>query len=223
MTDSNDRRTAESTDRPTKSVDEFAERYDSMAAEYDEKYDLDDSENEEYASIVSLVVEHANAGPGDTVVDLGAGTGFVTFELAEDADEVVGRDISEEMVAKAHEKAAERGIENASFDVGSFREPHVDDCDIVVSNLAIHHLDDEGKQAAIETVADLEPRQFVIGTAMFFDERDPDDPVYDPDIVYPATVGNMVCWLTDAGFTITAVEKVSNVVGVLVAEYPETS
>lgn len=203
--------------RPRKTVDEFATRYDAKATKYDEKYGLGD-DGGEYAETAELVVEHADVDPDDVVVDLGAGTGIVTVELAEDATKVIGRDISDRMLEKARDNAAEREIENVRFDRGSFREPNVEEADIVVTNLALHHLGDEAKRNAIEVVSTLEPRRFVIGAAMFFDERDPDDPEYDPEVVYPSTVGNLVHWLTDAGFAVTTVEKISSVAGVVVAE-----
>lgn len=205
----------------TKSVEEFAEHYDRQADEYDENHTLHTDEHAEYAGLVSLIVEYADPGPDETVVDLGAGTGVVTLELAEKAGAVIGRDISEEMVERARSKAAERDVENVEFGLGRFRAPNVDDADVVVTNLAFHNLDDEAKREAIITVATLEPRRFVIGAAMFFDERHPEEPEYDPDAIYPATVGNMVDWLTGAEFVITDVVKLLEYGGIIVSDSRE--
>ncbi|MEF8789217.1 MAG: class I SAM-dependent methyltransferase, partial [Haloarculaceae archaeon] len=186
-----------------RSLDEHAARFDEYAAEYDE------DKSDEYLACVSLVVEHAAPEPDDVVLDLGTGTGAIALALAPDAGRVIGRDISEGMMERAREKTAERGIENVEFGEGTFREPNVEvPVDIVVSNFAMHHLSDAEKREAIRTVADLGPRRFVLGDVMFFDEPDPGEPFYDPEVDDPATVGLLADALTDAGFALTAVEMV---------------
>jgi cyclopropane fatty-acyl-phospholipid synthase-like methyltransferase len=156
------------------------------------------------------------------VLDLGTGTGAIALALAPAAGRVVGRDISEGMMEQAREKARERGFENVELGRGTFREPNFEGrVDIVVSNFAMHHLSDEEKREAIEVVASLGPRKFVLGDVMFFGAPDPDEPFYSPDVDDPSTVGYLADALTDAGFSLTAVEMVHEQVGVLVAERPE--
>jgi len=53
---------------------------------------------------------------------------------------------------------------------------------------------------------------------MLFADADPDDPFYTPDVDDPATVGALADMFTDAGFALTAVERVHDQVGVLVGE-----
>ena len=201
-----------------RSLADHAARFDEKAPEYDS------SKSDEYKAAVSLVVEHAAPGPGDVVLDLGTGTGAIALALAEDAGRVVGRDISGGMLERAREKAADRGLENASFGEGRFREPRVDAADlgtavdVVTSNFAMHHLSDEEKREAIDVVGALEPRRVVLGDVMFFGEPDPDEPFYSPEVDDPATVGTLAEAFTDAGFALTAVERVHDQVGVLVGE-----
>ncbi|ELZ23835.1 type 12 methyltransferase [Haloterrigena salina JCM 13891] len=52
---------------------------------------------------------------------------------------------------------------------------------------------------------------------MFFNSSDPEEPLFGHG-VDAATVGMLVDALTDAGFVLTAVERVHDQVGVLVAE-----
>ena len=53
------------------------------------------------------------------ILDVGAGTGFLSLILAEMGYDVVGVDLSEEMIRKAKEKAADRGVElKIKFKVG---------------------------------------------------------------------------------------------------------
>ncbi|WP_436347829.1 class I SAM-dependent methyltransferase [Natronorubrum sp. FCH18a] len=196
-----------------KSVEEFASAFDDWAEEYDE-----DNDFEERRVMESLVVEHASPGSADTVVDFGTGTGAIALKLADDADEVIGRDISTGMLEQARKKAAEAGIENVEFGTGRFRAPNVAEADVVVTNLALHHLCDAEKREAVRTIADLGPRRIVFGEAMYFDDRNPVDPLFSPDTVYPSTVGHMVDAITAAGYAVTAVERVHEEAGVLVAE-----
>ena len=201
-----------------RTLEEHAERFDEIAPEYDE------DTTPEYRSAVSLVVEHAAPTETDTVLDLGTGTGAIALAVAEDADRVLGRDISEGMLDQAQTKAAECGLSNVTFDTGRFREPNVPDgiaVDVVTSNFAMHHLSDEQKREAIGIVADLGARRFVLGDVMFFGEPDPSDPFYSPAVDDPATVGMLADAFTDAGFALTAVERIHDQVGVLVGERRE--
>jgi SAM-dependent methyltransferase len=197
-----------------KTTEEHAARFDEKAAAYDERQD-----SEEYRAAASLVVKHADPTPEDIVLDLGTGTGAIALALAPDAERVLGRDISAGMMEEARAKADEVGIDNLALAEGTFREPAVDDpIDVVVSNFAMHHLADDEKREAIETIAGLEPQKLALGDVMFFDEPDPDEPFYSPAVDDPATVGTLADALTDAGFSLTAVERVHDQVGVLVAE-----
>jgi SAM-dependent methyltransferase len=196
-----------------KSIDEHAARFDEVADSYDE------DQSAEYEACAALVVEHAAPRPDEVVLDIGTGTGAIALALAADAGRVVGRDISEGMLARAREKAAETGLENVEFGEGTFRDPDYDGpVDVVTSNFAMHHLSDDEKREAIATIADLGPRRVVLGDVMFFGEPDPGEPFYSPDVDDPATVGVLVDALTDAGLAVTAVEMVHEQVGVVVAE-----
>ncbi|PSP67362.1 SAM-dependent methyltransferase [Halobacteriales archaeon QS_1_69_70] len=193
--------------------EEHAARFDEKAADYD------DTETDEYRTCVSLVVDHADPARDDVVLDLGCGTGAIALRLADAAARVVGRDISDGMLAEARRKAAERGVENVAFGPGTFREPAVEaSVDVVVSNFAMHHLSDAEKRDAIAVIAELEPRRFVLGDVMFFGDPDPAEPFYSPEVDDPATVGVLADALTAAGFSLVAVERVHEQVGVLVAE-----
>lgn len=196
-----------------KDSEDHAARFDEKAGEYD------GSKSAEYRACADLVIDHAAPDVDGIVLDLGTGTGAIALALAPAADRVVGRDISEGMMDEARAKADEKGIENVEFAHGSFREPEFDGpVAIVTSNFAMHHLSDEQKREAIDVIAALQPRRFVLGDVMLFGEPDPDEPFYSPDVDDPATVGVLADALTDAGFSLTAVERVHEQVGVLVAE-----
>lgn len=197
-------------------IEDLADRFSQIAHHYDDKHDSE--EKTIYNACASLVIDHANPQSDDVVLDLGTGTGLIALALAGNAEHVVGRDISEGMLEQAQAKAVDSGIKNVEFDYGEFRDPQYEDqVDIVVSNFALHHLPDEEKREAIRAIADLGPHRFVLGDAMFFDSPDPEEPLFGHG-VDAATVGMLVDVLTDAGFVLTAVERVHDQVGVLVAE-----
>ncbi|WP_152040306.1 class I SAM-dependent methyltransferase [Salinigranum salinum] len=195
-----------------KTREEYAARFSAKAADYDDA-------SPEYLACCDLVVDHAAPGPDDVVLDLGTGTGAIALALAPHAKRVVSRDISEGMLDRAREKARERGIDNVEFGDGAFRAPAFEEpVDVVTSNFALHHLSDDEKREAVETIAALGPRRFVLGDVMFFGEPDPDEPFYSPEVDDPATVGTLADVFTDCGFALTAVERVHDQVGVLVGE-----
>ncbi|WP_435358544.1 class I SAM-dependent methyltransferase [Haloarchaeobius sp. DFWS5] len=198
-------------------IEDHAARFDEMAGRYDDEVNNTD----EYRACVSLVLEHAldDLTDEDTVLDLGCGTGAIGLSLADAAGNVVCRDISDGMLEQAREKAADAGLDNVDVGEGSFREPNYDgEVDVVVTNFAMHHLSDEEKREAIQVIADLKPRKFVLGDVMFFGEPNPDEPFYSPEVDDPSTVGHLADAFTDAGFVLTAVEPVHDQVGVLVGE-----
>lgn len=196
-----------------KTIEEHAARFDEVAAEYDE------DKSPEYNECVALTLEHAAPSSQDTVLDLGCGTGAIALGLADDAERVVGRDISEGMRSQARQKAEERGIGNVEFGEGTFREPNVEvSPDVVTTNFALHHLANDEKREAISVIANLNPERIVLGDVMFFGEPNPDEPFYSPAVDDPAAVGALADAFTDEGYALTAVEKVHDQVGVLAAQ-----
>lgn len=196
-----------------RSPEEHARRFDEKAADYDD----DRNQSQEYRACANLVVDAAAPEPDHVVLDLGAGTGAIGLTLADQANRVVLRDVSEGMLDRAQRKARDRGLENVEIGSGSFREPHYDGpADVIVSNFALHHLSDEQKRDAIRVMAGYDPERIVLGDVMFFEEPDPDEPFYSPEVDDPATVGTLVEAFTDVGYAVVAVERVHDQVGVIV-------
>src|SRR5688500_19184865 len=71
------------------------------------------------------IAEALEVGPGDTVIDVGCGSGVLSFVAARlGADRVVGCDISEEAVEMARLNARALGLEErCEFRVGSLLDP----------------------------------------------------------------------------------------------------
>ena len=107
--------------------------------------------------------------PGDRVLDVGTGSGIVAHAMAPLVSEVVGVDISPEMLelARASQAANESFVEG---DARSLNFP--DGCfDKVTARMAFHHLVEGGERAMRECHRVLRP-----GGLMVFSEAVPPDP-----------------------------------------------
>lgn len=81
--------------------------------------------------------------PGLKVVDAGCGAGldcFIAAKMVGDGGEVIGIDMTKEMIEKAGNNARSTGVGNVTFKQGIFEEMPVDDqwADVVISNGAIN-------------------------------------------------------------------------------------
>src|SRR5580704_12264812 len=76
----------------------------------------------DHLPIVLPVLGRMRFEPGDNILDLGCGTGWLTRLIAEQVPEcrVVGMDISDEMIRRARRNHA--SLENAMFVVGEVAE-----------------------------------------------------------------------------------------------------
>ncbi len=90
------------------------------------------------------------------VVDVACGGGDVTVALARrlgPSCHVTGIDLSPRAVARATEHAASRDVVNVSFAVGDVLAGGCPDCDVAVTSLFLHHLDDDAASTTIRSVA----------------------------------------------------------------------
>jgi len=96
-----------------------------------------------------MTVNHALINPGDSVLDVGCGTGEIAIPAKIRAGKdghVHGIDPAPEMIAVARSKAARKGLE-IDFRVGVIESlPFADSSmDVVTSSLMMHHLPDDLK------------------------------------------------------------------------------
>ena len=105
---------------------------------------------------IASVIEGANLGlgcgnpvalaslkPGETVVDLGSGAGFDCFLAARQVGEsgqVIGVDMTPEMISKARKNAEKMGAKNVEFRLGEIEHLPVADngADLIMSNCVIN-------------------------------------------------------------------------------------
>jgi ubiquinone/menaquinone biosynthesis C-methylase UbiE len=111
--------------------DEFSRQADSMAqaALFND------------AGILERIRQAAQLTRESRVLDVACGPGIVIEALARDAGEVIGCDITPEMLAKAEKRCAAAGFKNVRCLLGRAEAlPFEDDSfDVVVSRSALHH------------------------------------------------------------------------------------
>lgn len=97
-----------------------------------------------------LPTEFANINKGDTVVDLGSGAGndvFVARAAVGDEGNVIGIDMTREMINKANANKAKLGYSNVEFRLGDIENIPVESesTDVVVSNCVLNLVPDKVK------------------------------------------------------------------------------
>jgi demethylmenaquinone methyltransferase/2-methoxy-6-polyprenyl-1,4-benzoquinol methylase/phosphoethanolamine N-methyltransferase len=103
-----------------------------------------------------MTVEMAAAAPGESVLDVGCGTGSLAIALKAEvgaSSEVTGIDASPEMIEQARRKATRAGVD-AGFEVALIEEMPFTDArfDLVVSSFMLHHLPEDVKRKGLAEV-----------------------------------------------------------------------
>jgi len=144
-------------------------------------------------------VAAATAGaPATTILELGVGTGETSRRVlaVHPGARLVGIDASEEMLAEARLPGAELAVARLEDPLppGTF--------DLVVSCLAVHHLDGAAKRDLFRRIAEalVDAGSFVLGDVIV--PADPADAVTPctPDFDLPDRLDDQLAWLADAGF-----------------------
>jgi arsenite methyltransferase len=99
---------------------------------------------------VGYFFDLADLQPGDTVVDLGSGSGmdlFVAARAVGPGGRVIGIDFTVEQLDKARQLAGEAGIDHVELREGRIEDLPVEDasCDCVISNGVINLAPDKGR------------------------------------------------------------------------------
>jgi demethylmenaquinone methyltransferase/2-methoxy-6-polyprenyl-1,4-benzoquinol methylase/phosphoethanolamine N-methyltransferase len=107
-------------------------------------------------AIRRMTVEMAAAAPGESVLDVGCGTGSLAIALKAEvgaSSEVTGIDASPEMIEQARRKATRAGVD-AGFEVAPIEGLPFPDArfDLVVSSFMLHHLPDGVKRKGLAEV-----------------------------------------------------------------------
>jgi 2-polyprenyl-3-methyl-5-hydroxy-6-metoxy-1,4-benzoquinol methylase len=116
------------------------------------------------AAAVERIVAGSAIGRALRVVDVACGGGDITLALAArlssrlsgrgpTAVEVLGVDMSERAIARARSSARERQVRAADFAARDVLAEGLPPCDVVVSSLFLHHLDDPQAADVLRSMA----------------------------------------------------------------------
>jgi 2-polyprenyl-3-methyl-5-hydroxy-6-metoxy-1,4-benzoquinol methylase len=114
-------------------------RFDRLAQEWDLK-----PERVKSAKKVSDKLKSIFDLKGMDILDYGAGTGLVSFDLCEDARRVVAMDYAQGMLQEIEKKAQKAGIDNVHtrhHDINSEDLPK-EQFDLFISSMTMHHIED---------------------------------------------------------------------------------
>jgi putative AdoMet-dependent methyltransferase len=120
----------------------------SQVAVYDERH----QRFRDYRKDSEAVLERLGVKTGDTILDMGAGTGAFTLHAAPLCKTVYAVDISRAMLDYCRQKAAARNLHNIVFRQGGFLtyEHTAEPVDFAVSSAVLHHLPDFWKYLGLQ-------------------------------------------------------------------------
>jgi putative AdoMet-dependent methyltransferase len=100
------------------------------------------------------IIKLLNIGLKDTIIEFGAATGEFACAAAQHCKRVIAVDVSANMLEYAKKKSKEKGIGNIDFFHGGFLTyRHSGElADMVITQLALHHLPDFWKQVALKRI-----------------------------------------------------------------------
>lgn len=139
-------------------------RFDEAAKTWDNKQSSIDSSN----ACVENLLKRVQIQEDADILDYGCGTGFISFSLSNDKNNILGMDYSDGMVNRFNEKAQELNYDNIKAKKHNINEEELpkNQFDLVISSMTMHHIKDTNmfarkckealKDGAIVCINDLE-------------------------------------------------------------------
>lgn len=160
------------------------------------------NEIEDYDLLQEKVLEASRGRRVDSILELGTGEGETARRLLAEYPEarLHGIDSSEAMLSGARKRLPMGRVELTQQDLSE--ELPAGPFDLVITALAVHHLEGRDKAVLFERVASVlaDEGRFVLGDVVV--PEDPADAVIDnqPGYDFPSRVDEQLEWLEEAGF-----------------------
>jgi len=115
-------------------------RFDEAAKTWDQKQSSIDSSN----ACVQNLLERIQLKDNANILDYGCGTGFISFALSTEKNNILGMDYSDGMVERFNEKAQELNYDNIKAVKHNMNEEELpqDKFDLFISSMTMHHIKD---------------------------------------------------------------------------------
>lgn len=108
-----------------------------------------------YKRILNEIYNRVLTGRGNTVLDIGFGTGTLTNRLYEQGCHIWGQDFSERMIELARAKMPQAELYQGDFSKGLVDQLERNRYDTIIATYSLHHLPDEQKLRLIESILPL--------------------------------------------------------------------
>lgn len=121
------------------------------------KYDERMSKFRDIKTEITEILESTNLKKEHTFLEFGCGTGELSIEASKRCKKVYAVDVSRTMLEYARQKAKSNGCNNIEFvNAGFLNYNHSGEkVNVIVSQLALHHLPDFWKQIALKNIFDI--------------------------------------------------------------------
>jgi putative AdoMet-dependent methyltransferase len=119
---------------------EWAGNYDETISKSSQGYPF-----EGYYDVLGFVQNSVTIGESTKILDLGIGTGLLTYEIYKKGGEVIGVDFSEKMIEEAYKKMPNGIFYSYDFQDEIISQLYDHQYDYIISSYAIHHVNDERK------------------------------------------------------------------------------
>lgn len=133
--------------------------FDLWADGYDKSVGMSDEDGTYpfagYKRILNEIYNRVLTNKCYTVLDIGFGTGTLTYKLYEQGCHIWGQDFSERMIELAQAKMPKAELCQGDFSKGLVEKLNRNRYDAIIATYSLHHLSDEQKEGLIRNILPL--------------------------------------------------------------------